>query len=73
VRIRLADDGRLPRFCAADDGAGFLSHRAAGGSALTNMQHRPGAAGGRVWIDSSLGRGAVVHGQIPMSGTKVTG
>ena len=68
MRIRPADDRRLLYFYVADDGAGFLSTRPAGGSGLTNMRDRLGAAGGRVWIDSSVGWGAVVHGQIPRSG-----
>jgi signal transduction histidine kinase len=68
VTIRLADDGRLLYFYVADDGPGSFSHRAAGGSGPTNMPDRLGAVGGRVWIDSSLGRDAVVHGQIPITG-----
>lgn len=68
VTIRLADDERLLHFYVADDGAGFLFHRAAGGSGLTNMRDRLGAVGGRAWIDSAPGRGTVVHGQFPVTG-----
>ncbi|HEX7267864.1 MAG TPA: histidine kinase [Streptosporangiaceae bacterium] len=68
VTIRLADDGQLLRFDVADDGAGFVIHRAVHGSGLTNMRDRLGVVGGRVWIDSAPGRGTVVHGQIPITG-----
>lgn len=68
VTIRLTDDGRLLAFDVADDGAGFIVHRMVPGSGLTNMRDRVGAVGGRVWINSSPGRGTVIRGEIPITG-----
>jgi signal transduction histidine kinase len=58
-------DGEL-RFEVADDGAGFLVDRGAGGQGFVNMADRLGAIGGTVEVRSAPGQGTRVAGRIPV-------
>lgn len=59
-------DGELC-FEVTDDGAGFdLDGQRPGGHGFVNMGDRLGAVGGRLEVDSALGRGTTVRGLIPV-------
>jgi signal transduction histidine kinase len=63
VRItRRADTVEL---VVSDDGAGFSSAAAGGGSGLVNMRDRAESLGGRMDVDSQPGHGTVVRIHIP--------
>jgi len=65
--VRLVEiEGGL-RFEVTDGGAGFEVTAAMRGAGLTGMADRLGAAGGRLTIDSSPGRGTVLTGTIPLA------
>jgi signal transduction histidine kinase len=66
IEIRLRHDGDLVTFEVADDGRGFEPSAAHGGTGLQNMHDRLGALGGRLTIESAVGRGTVVSGAIPV-------
>lgn len=63
LRLR-QDDNRL-YFEVRDFGRGFVVPSQEGGG-LANMRDRLGAAGGALVVESGLGRGTVVHGEIPL-------
>ena len=66
ARIRLWEDSRVLRFEVADDGSGFESNGQATGAGLTNMRDRLGAVGGSVTVESALGSGTKVSGNVPL-------
>jgi signal transduction histidine kinase len=59
------DAGRLV-FVVEDDGVGFDPERAGGGIGLTSMSDRLGAIGGHLEVNSAPGRGARIHGSVPL-------
>ncbi len=65
VDLRLAEDADGLRFWATDDGPGFEPALAIGARGVTGMRDRLEAAGGRLTITSSPGRGTTVAGHIP--------
>jgi signal transduction histidine kinase len=65
VRLRHSD-GAL-RFEVVDDGVGFDPVGTATSAGLQNMRDRIGALGGSLSIDSALGRGTTVTGEIPVA------
>jgi signal transduction histidine kinase len=65
VVVRISDaDGRVS-FEVTDDGPGFDLASATAGHGYTNMSDRLGAFGGTLTVDSALGHGTTVGGQIP--------
>jgi signal transduction histidine kinase len=58
-------DGRLT-FAVRDDGPGFDTEAAEAGHGFVNMRDRLGAVGGQLWVESALGEGTVVRGEIPL-------
>jgi signal transduction histidine kinase len=68
VTIRLHSDDGLLSFAVSDDGRGFDRETIKPGSGLTNMSDRMAALGGLLTIDSAVGRGTVVSGQVPTDG-----
>jgi signal transduction histidine kinase len=66
IEITLAEhDGSL-RFRIADDGDGFDPERVARGVGLNGMTDRIEAIGGRLEIQSAVGRGTTVGGSVPV-------
>lgn len=66
------EDGRL-RFEARDSGRGF-DPGAGEGAGLANMRDRLGAAGGFLAVESRVGKGTVVRGEVPVpAGIKPVG
>jgi signal transduction histidine kinase len=65
VTVSLTEDSHL-RFVVKDDGAGFDVGAVAPGSGMTNMRDRLAAVGGRIEIVSTLGRGTIVSGHLPL-------
>jgi signal transduction histidine kinase len=58
-------DGRLT-FAVRDDGPGFDIEAAEAGHGFVNMRDRLGAMGGQLRVESALGEGTVVRGEIPL-------
>jgi len=58
-------DGHL-EFTVTDDGVGFDTAVAAGGSGLQGMADRLGAAGGSLQVRSAPGTGTTIHGRLPL-------
>jgi signal transduction histidine kinase len=54
-------------FEIADDGPGFESAAAAGGSGLRNMADRLDAIGGALAVEASAGHGTTVRGRVPLT------
>jgi signal transduction histidine kinase len=65
VEIRLRADDGLLSFTVSDDGRGFDRETTKPGSGLTNMADRMAALGGSLTIESAVGQGTVVSGQVP--------
>jgi len=57
-------EGNL-RLTIEDDGSGFDTSRADGGFGLVGMRERVELVDGRLWIESSPGRGTVVRAELP--------
>lgn len=64
VEVRVAEDELW--FAVADDGPGFVPADQHAGLGLQSMADRIAAAGGQVRIDSAVGSGTVVSGQVPL-------
>ena len=66
VRVSLGADHDSVWFTVQDDGVGFdVGPRGSGG--MVNMQDRLGASGGTLRVESAPGRGATVHGTVPVA------
>jgi signal transduction histidine kinase len=63
--VRLREDHGTVRFSVEDDGVGFDLHAVERGAGLTNIADRIAAAGGTVTIDSAVGAGTRIRGQVP--------
>jgi signal transduction histidine kinase len=73
--VRLGEAAGELRFEVEDDGCGFEVAAVKEGSGLTNMADRLDAVGGRLEVDSSLGRGTRLRGRVhlPREGGGVAG
>jgi signal transduction histidine kinase len=65
VTVRLGHDAGHLTFEVRDDGVGFDTAAASGGSGLQGMADRLAALGGSIEIVSAPGRGTVVTGRVP--------
>ena len=65
VRVSLGADEGSVWFTVQDDGVGFEPDTPGSGGML-NMQDRLGASGGTLRVESVPGRGATVHGSVPI-------
>jgi signal transduction histidine kinase len=67
LTIAVTETDHILRFTVADTGAGFdVSTSAVKGHGFVNMADRLGAIGGRLQVDSALGTGTRVSGEIPL-------
>jgi signal transduction histidine kinase len=66
IEIAIADGDGVLRARVSDDGAGFDPAQADEGFGLTGMRERAALLGGRVAIDSTIGRGTVVEAELPI-------
>jgi signal transduction histidine kinase len=64
--VKVWESDGLLHFDVGDDGAGFELNHASLGAGLTNMSDRLGAVGGTLRVDSVLGGGTHVTGEIPL-------
>jgi signal transduction histidine kinase len=67
VIVRVRDAAGCLEFEVRDDGAGFDTSTARGGTGLTNMSDRMDALGGSVSVMSRLGAGTSVRGELPVA------
>jgi signal transduction histidine kinase len=65
IHIRLESEGTRLLFAVSDDGSGFDLGGAATGSGLGNLSARLLPLGGRVAVESAVGTGTTVHGELP--------
>ena len=70
VTVSLAASNADLTFSVADDGVGFDPATTARGAGLTNMRDRLEALGGAFHVESTPGRGTVVHGDVPLGATR---
>lgn len=66
LQVDLAAGDGLLTFVVADDGCGFDSEAAEGGTGLSNIRDRLSGLGGEVEIHSAPGRGTTVRGRVPV-------
>jgi signal transduction histidine kinase len=66
VRIGLRGNSAGVSFVVEDSGVGFEAGRSRPGTGLRNLADRVGALGGRLTIDSHVGTGARIRGEIPV-------
>ncbi len=69
VTMRLWEDAPLLRFETSDSGAGFTPTATKLGNGLINMRDRIAAVGGSLTMQSSVGRGTIVVGCVPIADT----
>ncbi len=66
--VTLSSDEGFLRFEVRDDGDGFsMNGTAPTGHGFVNMVDRLGAIGGRLEVESTLGSGTTVRGEIPLT------
>jgi signal transduction histidine kinase len=70
--VTLRQEGSLLYFEVRDRGVGFSPDAAQAGSGLGNMRDRIEAIGGTLEVSSSTGRGTLVRGSVPVSGSGVS-
>ncbi|WP_285579268.1 histidine kinase [Herbidospora sp. NBRC 101105] len=63
IDVEITADDKVLRFTVTDDGAGFES--AGEGHGFVNMRDRLGAIGGTLTVDSAIGAGTTIRGEIP--------
>jgi signal transduction histidine kinase len=66
VSISIREEAGQLMFAVEDDGRGFDPDAVNGGTGLTNMRDRLGAFGGRLEVESAVGRGAAIRGSVPV-------
>ena len=66
AEIRLEQTNGKLTFSVQDDGVGFDPSETAHGSGLQGMADRLDAIGGRLRVESTLGRGATITGDVPV-------
>jgi signal transduction histidine kinase len=66
VRIGLRGSPSGVSFIVEDSGVGFVAGRARSGAGLQNLADRVGALGGRLTVDSNVGTGTRIRGEIPL-------
>jgi signal transduction histidine kinase len=68
ITVTVEADEQWLRFSVADNGAGFDSTSdVIRGHGFVNMADRLGAIGGKLCVDSAIGRGTTIRGEIPLS------
>jgi signal transduction histidine kinase len=65
VTVEVCDQADGLRFAVRDTGDGFDLHRTTAGAGIMNMRDRIAAVGGTLTIDSAVGQGTVVEGNVP--------
>ena len=70
VTVSLAASNGDLTFSVADDGVGFDPATTTRGAGLTNIRDRLEALGGAFHVESTPGRGTVVHGGVPLGATR---
>lgn len=73
VSIEVQGDGEMVTVRVEDDGKGFDPEAERDGFGLVGMRERIDLIGGRLEIDSALGRGTVVTAELPTSGPAPAG
>jgi len=66
VTVRLTRDAAGVTAVVEDDGTGFDAATPNGGLGLTGMRERVGIAGGRLTVDSALGKGTTLLAEVPL-------
>ncbi len=66
AQVALRDDGASLMFEVRDAGVGFDPESTGPGNGLLNMTDRVDAVGGTLSVDSTVGRGTVISGKLPM-------
>ena len=66
VRIGLRGSPSGISFVVEDSGVGFVAGQARSGAGLQNLADRVGALGGRLTVDSHVGTGTRIRGEIPL-------
>jgi len=66
VRIGLRGSPSGVSFIVEDSGVGFEAGRTRSGAGLQNLADRVGALGGRLTVDSRVGTGTRIRGEIPL-------
>ncbi len=66
VRIGLRGSPSSVSFVVEDSGVGFEAGRARSGAGLQNLADRVGALDGRLTVDSHVGAGTRIRGEIPL-------
>jgi signal transduction histidine kinase len=66
ARIELSDDDTTLRFSVSDTGPGFDPQSVRPSSGLQNIVDRVGAVGGQVSIESAVGAGTRISGEVPL-------
>ncbi|MBO3746840.1 hypothetical protein J5X84_12245 [Streptosporangiaceae bacterium NEAU-GS5] len=69
IEVKVRADNGLLRFSVADDGQGFDA-KVNGGHGFVNMTDRLGAIGGRLFVESAVGSGTTIRGEIPIGGER---
>jgi len=67
IVLRLGNEASLIHLTVKDNGAGFSPFAVSRGIGLSSMQERAARLGGVLQIESSAGRGTLVHAKIPFS------
>lgn len=74
VTVRIRQEGDRLTLSVADDGRGFEPDRHAGeGFGLSSMAERVRILGGRLEVDTALGRGTKIRVSVPTDGTRRAG
>jgi signal transduction histidine kinase len=66
MRICLQAQNETLRFTVSDDGAGYDARHTPMGSGQRNMADRVAALGGQLQVQSALGQGTTITGQLPV-------
>lgn len=66
VDVRITCEASLVRASISDNGVGFDTDSRSNGLGLSNMAERVDKAGGNLFIDSTPGKGTIVHVALPM-------
>jgi signal transduction histidine kinase len=67
ARVHIWEEAGGVLFEISDDGGGFDSSQDGDGAGLTNMRDRLGAVGGTLRLESSVGHGTRIHGEVPVT------
>jgi signal transduction histidine kinase len=70
VTVAVEQRGGILHARVSDDGVGFDPERDQRGFGLAGMRERAALLGGRVSVDSAIGRGTVVGVELPITGSR---